>query len=156
MIFAIDPGPETSGWVVFDRGTVVGKGIDANPNVMSAARQVWGERDPPMLAIEMIASYGMAVGAEVFETCVWIGRFLEAHERACGQCHRVFRLEVKRALCNDSRANDANIRKAILDRFGGGGAAIGKRSAPGPLYGVTGHMWAALAVAVTVEGYRAP
>jgi len=56
-------------------------------------------------------------------------------------------------LCKNNRAKDANIRQALLDRFpatGGGKAPqIGTKKQPGPLYGVTSHLWSALAVAVT-------
>ncbi len=62
---------------------------------------------------------------------------------------RIKRLEVKIHLCHDSRAKDANIRQAILDRFGGKEKAIGRMATPGPLMGVSGDLWAALAVAIT-------
>jgi hypothetical protein len=88
----------------------------------------------------------MAVGAEVFDTVLWAGRFAEA-------AHRVTvvmlpRRAVKLALCGDSRAKDANIRQALIDRFGGS-AAIGRKAAPGPLYGISRDVWSALAIAVT-------
>jgi hypothetical protein len=41
------------------------------------------------------------------------------------------------------RAKDANIRQALIDKLG----AVGTKKAPGPLYGISGHLWAALAVA---------
>ena len=106
---------------------------------------------PDCLAVEMIASYGMAVGASVFETCTWIGRFEEAWAaRRCeSEMHRVKRHEVKMAVCHDSRAKDANIRQALLDRWGGKEQAVGTKKRPGPLYGVKKDIWAALAVAVT-------
>jgi len=68
----------------------------------------------------MIASYGMPVGREVFETCLWIGRFIECW---CGPYTLVYRREVKSFLCADSRAKDSNVRQAVIDRYGGKEAA---------------------------------
>src|SRR5699024_5972970 len=101
-----------------------------------------GER----LVVEMIASDGMPVGREVFETCLWIGRFIQA----AGGAELVYRRDVKLHLCGSARAKDANIRQALIDRFGPGREkAIGIKAQPGPLYGFKRDMWAALAVAVT-------
>lgn len=99
------------------------------------------------LAIEMVASYGMAVGVEVFETCLWIGRFIQASGRPW---HQVYRKDVKLHLCGFTTAKDANIRQALIDRFGPGKEkAVGYKKTPGPLYGITADLWQALAVGVT-------
>ena len=60
----------------------------------------------------------------------------------------VYRSKVKLHFCGSSRAKDGNVRASILDRFGGKLTAVGKKATPGPLYGVHGHMWSALAVAI--------
>jgi len=100
------------------------------------------------VAIEMVASYGMAVGAPVFETCVQIGRFIEvAGPEAAGTVHLVFQKQTRMHLCGSMRAKETNIRQALLDRFG----PVGTKKAPGPLYGVKSHIWSALAVAVTAS-----
>ena len=63
-------------------------------------------------------------------------------------------MEVKMNLCHSAKANDADIRQALIDRFGPGKQkAIGLKGSPGPLYGVSKHCWAALALAV--HGYEA-
>ena len=95
------------------------------------------------LVIEQVASFGMAVGAEVFETVYWSGRFAEAVYPL--PVDRITRIKVKTHLCHDSRAKDANIRAALIDRYGGP-AALRKG---GDLYGVSKDVWSALAVAVT-------
>ncbi|MGF6839883.1 hypothetical protein QF001_003750 [Paraburkholderia youngii] len=146
-LLAIDPGPVTSGLVVFDGERV----FNATAVVHNAALlHLVGEYAGPV-ALEMIASYGMAVGREVFETCVWVGRFMQA--ALCGPDNVTLadRKSIKLHLCGSSRAKDANIRAALLDRFGGKEKAVGKKRAPGPLYGVHSHAWAALAVAVYVS-----
>lgn len=106
--------------------------------------------EPMTLAIEMIASYGLAVGREVFETCVWIGRFQQAW-RQPSDVRLVYRRDVKLHLCGSPRAKDANIRQALIDKVG----PQGTKKAPGPTYGVRSHAWAALGVAVTVADNRA-
>jgi len=99
------------------------------------------------LVIEQIRSYGMAVGAEVFDTCVWTGRFIQAWG---GPHTMVPRIDVKMHLCKSPRAKDTNVRQALIDRFGPGkDKAIGTKKNPGPLYGFKRDMWAALGVAVT-------
>lgn len=148
-VLAIDPGNERSAWCIYDHGRPFAFSIE--PNAELLARMLVGDWPHPMecaeLAIEMIASYGMPVGREVFETCVWIGRFVQAW----GSEHAfVYRKDVKLHLCGQPRAKDANIRQALIDRFGPGkDKAVGTKKQPGPLYGVSSDVWSALAVAVT-------
>ena len=146
-ILAIDPGTTESGWVTLTDGVPVNFGKDANDDVLELARD--GRETSDVLAVEMVASYGMAVGAEVFETCVWAGRFIEAWG---GGEVRVYRRDVKLHLCGQARARDANVRQALIDRFGPGKEkAIGRKASPGPLYGMRADVWQALALAVTVH-----
>ena len=146
-IFAIDPGTTTSGWVRYEGGKVIESGVTDNAELLQKIQ--FEGRVLDLLAIEMIASYGMAVGAEVFETCVWIGRFLQAWP---GRHRKVYRMEVKMHVCKTSKAKDPNIRQALLDKVG----LPGVKRAPGPTYGVKSHAWAALGVAVTAAETEAP
>lgn len=145
MLIAIDPGSERSAYVVVDYGgAIVDAGIRPNDEMSMVFhnRRVRGAH----LAVEMIASYGMPVGREVFETCVWIGRFVEAWD---GAFSFVYRRDVKLHLCGTSRAKDPNVRQALIDAWGGKVAAIGSAKARGPLYEMAADMWAALGVAKT-------
>lgn len=147
MILAIDPGPAESGWALLEQGKVLDSGIKANADMLLHLANAWvGEKQ---LAIEMVASYGMAVGREVFETCVWIGRFQQAWPDP-GAVKLVYRRDVKLHLCGSAKAKDTNIRQALLDMLG----PQGTKKAPGPCYGVRSHAWAALALAATVEGLQ--
>ena len=145
-ILAIDPGTAESGWVILRGKRVADAGVCSNADML---RMVSGEtgNDIDILAIEMIASYGMAVGREVFETCVWIGRMQQAW-RSPMSVRLVYRRDVKLHLCGSARAKDPNIRAALIDLLG----PAGTRKQPGPTYGVKSHAWAALGVAVTVAG----
>lgn len=142
ILLAIDPGPTESAYVKLSQSRVIECGKVSNEEMLQIVRD-----SSQQIAVEMIASYGMAVGAEVFETCVMIGRICEA---AGFEPIRVKRIEVKSHICHSAKANDANMRQAIIDRYGGKDVAIGKKANPGPLYGVSGDVWAALAVGLTV------
>lgn len=149
-VLAVDPGSEQSAWMLYDGSRAISFGIQDNYTLLERLRDgdLHGESTPyDPLAIEMIASYGMPVGREVFETCVWIGRFIQAWS---GPHELIYRREVKLHLCGQARAKDPNIRAALIDRFGPGREkAVGTKRSPGPLYGVAADVWSALAVAVT-------
>src|SRR5262249_23466155 len=109
-----------------------------------------GWRQPGrVLVIEQMqlftSNYG--VGQEVFDSVFWSGRFVQAW--APRRFERILRAKVRGHL-GASKGGDAAVRAALIDRFGPyKEVAIGKKSAPGPLYRIHGHEWQALAVAVT-------
>lgn len=147
-ILAIDPGTEQSGWCELWDSAVAASGVMSNVEMLEALAS--GRFDHvPVVAIEMIASYGMAVGKEVFETCVWIGRFQQAWHMP-DSVRLVYRRDVKMHLCGTAKAKDANIRQALIDLLG----PQGTKKEPGATYGVKSHAWAALGVAVTVAGIQ--
>lgn len=165
-IFAIDPGTTQSGWVIYDSPAhaVVEKGVTDNHALLSMledARESSASEGARILSgcvmgIEMIASQGMMVGAEVFETVVWIGMFMHAWQDGYDNVVRVTRNQCKVHVCGSVKAKDTNVRQALIDLFpatGGGKKEhqVGTAKAPGPLFGMNSHMWPALAVALTVH-----
>lgn len=174
ILLAIDPGPQQSAMVIYD----VASGLPTGSITLDNGDLIERVADSHAvgashLAIEMIASYGKPVGVETFETCVWIGRFLDRGKQAGLRVDRVFRLEVKKHVCNAGDAKDPHIRQALIDRFGGPAALVKakrctrKKHGPNPVHGdcgcggtgrigfdgvlasVNGDEWAALGVAVT-------
>jgi len=151
-IVAIDPGTTESGWCVYDGSSVIGSDVWPNGRLLGHLG-VWAD-DFGTLAVEMIASYGMPVGREVFETCLWIGRFIQAWPEP-EAVRLVYRKDVKLHLCGTTKAKDGNVRQALIDLFpatgGGKTPQIGIKAKPGPLFGVSTHAWPALGVAITAK-----
>jgi hypothetical protein len=161
-ILAIDPGQNESAWLTFnvEKRRPVEFEIEANEGIAdrlwhaphSFSAKCW----PSLLVIEHVGHYGtgMPAGSSVFDTCIWIGRFIEAWRRGreapSFAPHALLkRQRIKAVLCGSARAKDANVRQALLDLYGGSDkAAKGTKAAPGPLYGIKTHLWSALAVAV--------
>jgi hypothetical protein len=144
VILAIDPGTVQSGWCLYGPPGIH-SAVVPNHELLAKVLQyaVSDYHFETTLAIEMVASYGMPVGREVFETVRWIGRFQQAW-RDPEAVRLVYRKDVKLHLCGSPKAKDANIWQALKDRMG----EVGTKKNPGPLYGVSSHARAALAVAV--------
>ena len=145
-IIAVDPGPIESGYVVYENEDILAHGKMLNGALVAELQLLHKDS---FLAVEMIASYGMPVGQTTFETCVWIGIFVQAFGE---KYSLVYRREVKREICGSPHAKDGNIRQALIDRFG----PAGTRKKPGPTFGISKDVWSALAVAVTFEDMGRP
>lgn len=150
-ILALDPGNTQTGYAVLEmpefRLIKFGKADNTSLLTLVANSDILYDVDA--VAIEMIDSFGMAVGREVFETCVWIGRFHQASDHP--NTHYVYRKEEKEILCGSLRAKDANIRRALIDRYARHDLKNGKgtKGNPDVFYGVSKDVWAAIAVGVT-------
>lgn len=152
-VLGVDPGPTESAYALISQGTRRPLEFAKIPNAALRDGLRFHALGAHHTAIEMVASYGMPVGAEVFETCVWIGRFLETlHERTVIVPRLVYRRDVKLHHCHSARASDANIAQALKDRFTPGQPNHGKgtKAVPGWFYGFKADLWQAYALAVYV------
>lgn len=148
-LLAIDPGNTASGWVVIDLDTRQPVVFGKTPN--DELREMLANHHGCIHAvIEMVASYGMAVGAEVFETCVWIGRYQQTLIDTGVEPELVKRQPVKVHHCRSSKAKDSNVRQALVDRFAPGQPNHGKgtKAHPGWFHGFHADIWQAYALAV--------
>lgn len=171
QVFAIDPGNKESAYVIlnmdgffdtagflhYDPKSLVIEQHDKRSSssvgtvLTTWLNDQWETDDLLYVVIERVQAMGMPVGYEVFETCEWIGRYSQMAENNCVTPNYVYRLEEKVTLCNDSKAKDANIRQALIDRFAKHDLKNGKgtKKEPDVFYRFSADQWAAMAVATT-------
>ena len=141
MILACDPGSTQSAYVVYDPKTKLIHEHAIVDNETMCDILHGNDFNASILVIEDMQSFGMPVGREVFETVRWTGRFDSAWAHTYVY---IPRSEVKLAICKSAKANDANIRQALIDMFGG----KQETKKGGKLYKVKGDEWSALALSV--------
>jgi hypothetical protein len=146
ITLAIDPGNRYSAYCAVDGYRPARFGKVPNADLLALPHRYLPDR----VVIEMVTSYGMAVGADVFETCVWTGRYVQAFAHVGLEAELIGRIPVKVHHCYSARANDANITQALVDRFAPGEPNHGKgtKKAPGFFHGFSGDVWQAYALAV--------
>lgn len=159
-ITGIDPGPKNSGVVTIEicdgkEFKVLSGAKCANRALLEVMSYGVFDSASHSIAIEKPTTYNFRVGASVFETCVWAGRF-------AGVVHPngtlLGRKEIVSHLCGTVTAGDKQVIMALVDRFEpnmrkgmyGKGTKIDK----GLFYGFKADMWQALAVAIVFADKR--
>jgi hypothetical protein len=160
LILSIDPGNVSSALVF-----IVGEHTGAL-SLPSIHKTFYGENESCLiqiiantgrirrLIIEDVVCMGMPAGKTLFDTAKWVGRFVQFWHDFCSleSPTVVPRHQIKMHHCGSTRAKDANIRQAVIDRFpatgGGKVPQIGTSKQKGPLYGISGDLWSALAIAL--------
>ena len=154
MIFAIDPGPQHSGWIIGDPldkdNPVRDHEIDMNVDVLRRIENC-GPYAQGGVVIEAFVPWNQRAGHDMVDTCIWIGRFMQAARHQLGVDPALLkRRDVCYYLTGNSQARKAAIRDFMVDRYGPGKEkAIGtKKRGMGPLYGLRVHEFDALALAL--------
>jgi len=198
-VIGIDPGTTSSGFVIYNvkEQHIVESKQMVNTKIESFMDKMFP--DDIDLCIETMGYQGPTrhVGRETFRTNIWIGRFLKSWKVASGReafeitrqlavahlCKGKFKMKTVNGRKVKDGTGDSQVRRAIIDRFGGEDLAIGGKrckscggkgwfgtkhtpclkcgetgwtTTPGPLRTVAGHQWQALAVALTHADYQSP
>jgi len=142
VVCGIDPGLDRTAYAAWDGKKVIGKGILANDSLL--AFPVFFK--DCVYVIEKVGNYGQRVGYHIFDTIFFSGALAAVLYIQTG--HPIYllqRREVKLHLTDSARANDSQIRRALIARIG----EPGTKKNPGPTYGVKADIWQALALSVT-------
>jgi hypothetical protein len=128
----------------------------------------WQPEPGALVAIERPASYGMSVGEGTWSTALAAGIIAGSatqmppllwpdmpdisEPKRQAEAMLIERRTVKIEMCGVPRTKDSNIIARLCDLYGGSTrAAKGNKRQRGPLYGIAGDLWQALAVGVVVS-----
>lgn len=142
-ILGIDPGPTTSGVVLFDteEGRVLmADGACKTEGVLEIVR-TGGLHE--QIACERIEAMYAHVGKDTVRTIEYTGRLQEAAYGLGTPFWAKSPQDIKKLVCGTAAAKDGAVRQALLDQVG----LQGRKADPGPTYGVSKHAWRALAAA---------
>lgn len=103
-----------------------------------------------VVVVERLHGTGQIAPGSAFDS-QWTAAVLYANAvNRYGGAEYILRRDVRLHLLGSISGSDSKICAALYDRFGGDRRrAVGTKKNPGPCYGVKGHCWQALAVAVT-------
>lgn len=135
LILGLDPGPTESAICLYEPGQP-GRVLKAEKMPNREMRQrlyerewaIWNNRpDTPLFVVEYMRPRGMPTSAEEMDTMFELGRLVQCWQ---GHWQKINRMDVKLALCGKVNATDANIRRALIDRWGGDKAIAGTKKCP--------------------------
>lgn len=150
VILCIDPGPKESAYVVWntvghnfenDLGGIENKGLVSTEGMIGRLQRLYYMVN--MVAMEMVQSYGQAVGRETFATALNVGRFTQAlFDKGSSTPIKYYaRPTIKGQV---GGRTDSEVNRAIRLRYGN--AKKGEL-----LEGVKHDIWSALAIAIALE-----
>lgn len=156
-VLAIDPGNIRSAYCLIDGAKLKPMMADkvSNAELIEIVERLIARDDTGPdyvdVAIENIECFGMPVGREVIDTAIYIGMLTQLFKSSGYPVRYVFRSAEKLHICGSKRANDASIRRALIDRFANHDLKNGKGTKANPdfFYGFRADMWSAYAVGLT-------
>lgn len=163
IILGIDPGTTESGVVVYD--SAARRVLDSKSDFDNQGLAVWLDGNAGVwwlpdesnyvsvdtIVCEWPAPMGQPLSHDLVDTIVWCGAFMWATPTGIAFC-KITRNQVKVSICGKCQGvKDAHVLCGVQERFGGKDAARGNKAAPGPLYGVSGHAWQALAAVIAAK-----
>jgi len=164
-IIGIDPGPEQSGVVIIDEDLKVLAHHSQIPTreIRCLSEPSFLSADDVIVVIEDLSPRGGTNQAQMFarwertiQTAKTIGRLEQiCAERGWGYVE-IYPSTWRARICGAANARDAQIKACVRNIYKGQGLACGGgthpaqgiKSKPGPLYGLKGHAWDALGVAL--------
>lgn len=145
-VLSLDPGNEHTGFVLADSETRRPLEFDKIPNRELADMMLNGTLKFDEFVTERMESMGTLIGRTVLESCEWVGRFSQIAESLGLEVNYVYRHEEKIHICGDSRAKDANIRRALIDRFAKTANGKGTKKEPDFFFQFRSDIWSAYAI----------
>lgn len=162
-VLAVDPGSSISGYVVLtDDNVITDKGIVDNEEMLLMMNSQVADHcvvEKPGAHVMTIKATGHPyIPEHVKETLIYFGR-LQAYWELLSDSGEFYAMARRDALKyvtgKGSRVGDKEMRAGLISLYGGPDA-IGLKKNPGPLYGISSHMWAALGLGVayhdTIKG----